>query len=171
MLTQPGEGYTMGRKTRLPSPALVVACLALIVALTGTAVAAGIVANARHANKADVAVRALDADKVGGKTAVQIAAAGAAAGAQLAGPASTAAGLITVKSTQWTFAAGGAGDVAVACDTGQKAIAGGFEDPGGFAHPRDTRPSADGAAWHVYVTVSPNAPSEQSGTVDAVCLE
>src|SRR5438132_704990 len=66
----------MIRKLRLPSPALVVACIALIVALSGTAVAAGIVANARHANKADLATRALNADKVGGKTAVQIAASG-----------------------------------------------------------------------------------------------
>src|SRR5690349_19047506 len=109
------------RKLRLPSPAFVVACLALVVALSGTAVAAGIVANARHANKADLALRAVNADKVGGKTAVQIAAAGAQAGAQLPGPASSIAGLVTVKSAPWTLGPNGQSDIVVMCDAGQKA--------------------------------------------------
>ena len=50
-------------KRALPSPALVIACIALVVSLSGTAVAAGIVANARHANRADLAARALNSDK------------------------------------------------------------------------------------------------------------
>ena len=50
---------------RLPSPAMVVAMLALLVALSGTAVAAGIVP------KAKVALNSL---KLQGKTAAQVAA-------------------------------------------------------------------------------------------------
>src|SRR5437773_8427069 len=57
-------GTPMSERTRraLPSPALVIACIALVVSLSGTAVAAGIVANARHANRADLAARALNSD-------------------------------------------------------------------------------------------------------------
>ncbi len=121
----------MKRKLRLPSPALIVACLALVVALSGTAVAAGIVANARHANKADLATRALNADKVGGKTPVQIAAAAAQAGAQLPGPASTAAGLLVVKTQSGgQVAAQRNGTFAISCDTGAKIMGAGFSSDG-----------------------------------------
>ena len=120
----------------MPSPALVISCVALVVALSGTAVAAGIVANARHANKADLAARALNSDKLQGRTAVQIAVAGAQAGAQLPGPASSVDDLVTVKSATWSFAPGAEGDVAVSCDPGQKAVSGGWDDPGGRARSR-----------------------------------
>jgi len=121
----------MIRKLRLPSPALVVACIALIVALSGTAVAAGIVANARHANKADLATRALNADKVGGKTAVQIAAAGAEAGAQLPGPASTAAGLVTGKTQSGgQIAAQQSATLVISCDGGAKIMGAGVSSDG-----------------------------------------
>ena len=56
------------RRTRLPSPSLVLATVALFVALTGGATAAGIVAYAKHAGTAD------NAKHLGGKTAAQIAA-------------------------------------------------------------------------------------------------
>ncbi len=116
---------------RLPSPALVVACLALVVALSGTAVAAGIVANARHANKADLALRAINADKVGGKTALQIAAAGAQAGAQLPGPASSAAGLVTVKTQSGgQVAAQHDQTFVISCDSGAKIMGAGFSSDG-----------------------------------------
>ena len=161
----------MSRSFKLPSPALVISCLALIVALSGTAVAAGIVPNARHANKADLATRALNADKLAGKTAVQIAAAGAEAGAQLPGPASSVAGLVTVKTATWTFGADGHGDVVVTCDAGQKAIGGGWDDPGGWGHPWDTRPTPDGAGWRIFVTVGQNAPGQQTGTAYAICVK
>ena len=158
-------------KTALPEPALVIACVALIVSLSSTAVAAGIVANARHANRADVATRALNADKVQGRTAVQIAVAGAQAGAQLAGPASTAADLVTVKTAAWSLPPGGGGDVAVACDSGQKPISGGWDDPGGWGSVRESRPGLDGASWRLHMTVSAAAPGAQTGTVYALCLE
>jgi hypothetical protein len=160
-----------GIKRALPSPALVVACTALIVSLSGTAVAAGIVANARHANNADVAKRALTSDKLQGKTATEIATAGAQAAAQLPGPASTVAGLITVKSAPWSFGPNGQGDVTATCDAGQKAVAGGWDDPNGWGHPWDTRPTPDGSGWQIFVTVSQNAPGPQSGSVYAICIK
>jgi hypothetical protein len=59
---------------RLPSPALVIAVLALFVALGGTAVAAGVVPLAKRALTADKAKVADNAKKLGGKTPRQIAA-------------------------------------------------------------------------------------------------
>ena len=55
-------------KIRLPSPAMIVALLALFVALGGTAVAAGVVPVAKRALVAD------NAKKLNGLTAAQIAA-------------------------------------------------------------------------------------------------
>jgi hypothetical protein len=54
--------------SRLPSPSLVLSVVALFVALSGVATAAGIVAYAKHAGTAD------NAKHLGGKTAAQIAA-------------------------------------------------------------------------------------------------
>ena len=76
----------MRKRLRLPSPATVLASIALFVALTGTAVAAGIVAKAKFA---------LNAGKLQGNTAAQVAA--------LPGPASSAASLVTVKSSAFTL--------------------------------------------------------------------
>jgi len=138
----------MERKLRLPSPALVVACLALVVALSGTAVAAGIVANARNANKADLALRAINADKVGGKTALQIAAAGAQAGAQLPGPASTAAGLVVVKTQSGgQVAASHSGTFVISCDAGAKIMGAGFSSDGPVINV-DSYPTSD-TTWTV----------------------
>ena len=121
----------MGRTLRLPSPALVVACAALTVALSSTAIAAGIVANARHANKADLATRALDADRLAGKTAVQIAVAGARAGAQLPGPASTAAELVTLKTqTGAQIAPQQTTTLTISCDSGARVMGAGFTADG-----------------------------------------
>ena len=84
-----------GRK--MPSPALVIAVLALFVSLSGTAVAAGVVPLAKRALTAD------NSKKLGGQTADSI----AASAAQRPGPASSAAGLFTVKSTAWSLGPGG----------------------------------------------------------------
>jgi hypothetical protein len=142
----------------LPSPALVVALMALFISLGGTAVAAGIV---------PLAKRALVADKLanGGANALLSRA------AQAPGPASSAAGLVTVKSAPWSLAPGTAADFAVMCDSGQKAVAGGFEDPNGYAHSWDSRPTSDGAGWRIFVSVARDASAGQSGTVQAICLK
>jgi hypothetical protein len=144
----------------MPSPALVVAVTALFVSLGGTAIAAGVVPLAKRALVADNAM------KVGGQTPSAI----VANAARQPGPASSAAGLVTVKTSQWSLAADGHADVAVLCDSGQKAIGGGYDDPGGYAFAWDTRPTGDGAGWRVHLDLSEKAPSQQSGLVYAICL-
>ena len=142
------------RKLRLPSPAMVVACLALFVAMSGTAIAASPVAKR--------ALFANNAGKLQGRTATQV--------AELPGPASTAAGLVSIKTATWTLAPDGESDFSVACDSGKKAVGGGWDDPGAWAHAWDDRPSPDGSAWRMYIDVSRLAPSAQSGTLYVVCV-
>ena len=57
------------------------------------------------------------------------------------------------------------------CDAGQKAVGGGWEDPGGYAHAWDTRPTPDLSGWKTFFNLSSNAPGTQSGSVYAVCLK
>jgi hypothetical protein len=145
-----------------PSPALIVATAALFVALGGTA---GAVVNAA----VPLAKRALVADnakKLGGMTSAQI----ATQAAKTPGPASSAAGLVSVKTGSWSLGPNGESDFTIACDAGQKAIGGGWDDPGGFGHGWDDRPMSDGSAWRVYMTMADNAPGTQSGGLYAVCL-
>jgi hypothetical protein len=152
-------------RLRLPSPALAVALLALFVALSGTAVAAGVVPLAKRALTADKAKVAETANRLGdGQSAALVQRA-----AQTPGPASSAAGLVTTKAAAWSLGPSGDNDFAVTCDAGQKAISGGFDDPGGWAHSWDSRPSSDGRSWRIYLTVG-SAPSTQTGTIFAVCL-
>lgn len=149
-------------RLKRPSPAFVVAMVALFVALGGTA---GAVVTAA----VPLAKRALVADnakKLGGQSPSQI----AAQAAQAPGPASTAAGLVTVKSGAWSLGPDGNADFTVTCDSGQKAIGGGWDDPNGYAHAWDDRPASDAAGWRVYITVDDMAPGAQSGGLYAVCL-
>lgn len=146
---------------RLPSPALVVALIALFVSLGGTAVAAGIVPLAKRALVADVAKK-LD----NGGTASIVRQASAAPG-----PASSAAGLVTVKTVPWSVGPGAYNDFVVMCDAGQKAVSGGWEDPAGWAHSWDSRPTGDGGGWRTYVTVGKDAPGAQTGTLYTICVK
>jgi hypothetical protein len=170
------------RIARLPSPAMAVALLALFVALSGTAFAVGsaIVPLAKRALTADNAKVAMlakqatiadNAKKVGGKDAAALAAEAVAQAAKSPGPASTAAGLITIKTAPWSVGPSSQGDFVVTCDAGAKAVSGGWEDPGGWGHPWDTRPTPDGTGWRTVVSVNTQAPGVQSGTVYAVCLK
>src|SRR5512134_2565008 len=117
----------MDRRTmKRPSAALVVAMIALFVALGGTA---GAVVTAA----VPLAKRALVADnakKLNGLTANQIgtaaAAAGAAASATVPGPASTASGLVATKTVSFSLGAGAEGPFTATCDSGSKAVGGGF---------------------------------------------
>jgi len=128
---------------------MVVAMLALLVALSGTAVAAGIVP------KAKVALNAL---KLQGKTAAQVAA--------LAPAPTSVGGLVTIKTASWSLGAGGVNDFTVACDSGKKAVAGGFD---GLALGFQSRPGSDGASWKVTLGNLSDS-SSSSGTLYAVCL-
>jgi hypothetical protein len=150
------------RKSRRPSAAIVVAAISLFVALSGTA-------NAVVSAAVPLAKRALTADnakKLGGQSAAQI----AAQAAEQPGPASTAAGLVTVKTGSWSLGTGAQGDFTISCDPGQKAVGGGWDDPGGWAHGWDDRPTTDGSGWRVFVTMSSVAPGTQNGGLYAVCL-
>jgi len=140
---------------------MVIALLALFIALGGTAVAAGIVPLAKRALVADNAL------KLDGKApAAVIANAG-----NLPSPANTAAGLVTIKGGTWSLGPGGWSDYTITCDTGQKAVSGGWDDPVGWAHEWDSRPSPDGGSWRLAMSVSANAPGAQTGGLYAVCLK
>lgn len=162
-----------GKLHKRPSPALVVAVVALFVALGGTA---GAVVNAA----VPLAKRALLADnakKLGGQTSAQIAAAGAKAGAALAlsqSPAgarasSTATGLVVIKSQ-------GAGQIpagnslttlGVACDAGGKIVGGGMSSDGAIVT-FDSYPKND-TTWEV---VAGNSGSGAANvTAYAICLK
>jgi hypothetical protein len=142
----------MFRRIPHPSPALVVALVALFVALSGTAVAATIVA---HAKLAD------NATKLQGKSAAQV--------AQLAPAPASLGGYLTVKSAPWSLNAGQASNFTAVCDAGQKAISGGFDNPQGFGFNVDTRPTPDGGGWQILMVNASNT-AGASGSIYAVCL-
>jgi len=160
-MTDPAERrrWKLGR----PSPALVVALLALFVSLSGTAVAAGVVPLAKHALTANTAVTAKTAQtaqnalKLGGLTAPQV-------GALASGPT------IYVKTQPWVVAAGSdPQDFTTTCDTGEHVISGGFDNPDGNALLDGSHPSADGLSW--VVNLGDLAPSDDAGgTLYAVCM-
>jgi hypothetical protein len=150
-------------RVRRPSPAMVVALMALFVALSGTAVAAGVVPLAKRALTAD------NAKKLGGKTGAQIVAAGAA----LPGPAASAAGLVSVQPGTFSLAAATStnsptGTFTVTCPAGSKAVSGGFsgqQDVASF----DTAISADGATFSILLVNFD--PAAASGNLYAVCVK
>jgi hypothetical protein len=136
---------------RLPSPALVIACLALLVSVSGTAVAA-----------TPVVKRALFADnaaKVQGKTAAQLAA--------LPSPSSSAAGLLSSKTQADSLAPGSEREFVVGCDAGKKIVSGGFSSDGAVLA-WDSRPMSD-STWGIYLG---NISSSRAAAVSlyAVCL-
>jgi hypothetical protein len=162
------------RRIPRPSAALVVASLALAVALSGTAVAAGIVPLAKRALSADNAKHALIADtskKLGPQSTADIVKQAVSQASEAPGPASSAAGLVAIKTIPWSLAPNGQSDFTATCDSGQKVIAGGWEDPEGWGHEWDSRPLSDGSGWKIFITVSQNAPTTQTGTVYAICLK
>lgn len=156
-----------GRLTR-PSPALVVAMAALFLALGGTA---GAVVTAT----VPLAKRALVADnakKLNGVTAGQLGSAAVAvalkespAGAR---PASSAASLLSVKTSTASLQAGGEGEFTVTCDAGQRVAGGGFASDGAvFSF--DSAP-ASASAWKVYLANGSDT-NAANITLYATCLK
>lgn len=141
-------------RIRHPSPALVISVLALFVSLSGTAVAAGVVPMAKKALFAN------NAGKLKGKTLAQVAA--------LPGPANKAAALVSVTSTPFSLGVSEERDFTVQCASGTKAISGGYTSPNTVLA-FDSRPSADGAGWGVYLVNLSNS-AAGAGAVYAVCL-
>jgi hypothetical protein len=135
----------------LPKPATVLAAVALFVALSGTAVAAGIVAKAKFA---------LNAGKLQGQTAAQVAA--------QPGPASTAAGLVATRTASISVAAQDADQFTASCQSGEKAVGGGYTSNGATVLAQSA-PTSDGASWQVVVLNIGN--SSASGTAYAVCVK
>jgi hypothetical protein len=146
-------------RLRFPSPALVIAVLALFVALSGTAVAAGVVPLAKRALTAD------NAKKVGGQTAGQISAAAAAQ----PGPASSAAGLTSIRSAPVSIGAQAVSPATVACAAGEKASGGGFALASGAPVLISSAPTSDGSGWTVLVLNVGNGGA--TGNAYAVCVK
>ena len=156
-----------GIRTRRPSAALVVAMVALFVALGGTA---GAVVTAA----VPLAKRALVADnakKLEGQSLAQLTARTAQAvqaAAAAPGPASTASGLVTTKTATGQIAAGGAQSFSVACDAGQKVLAGGFSSDK-VVLALDSYPSSD-TAWSFFLGNLEDA-SAAGVSLYATCLK
>jgi hypothetical protein len=158
-----------------PSPALVIAVLALFVSLSGTAVAAGIVPLAKralNADKAKVANRAKVADtakvadnakKVGGQTAAGI----ITQAAQTPGPASSAAGLLSIKQATDSIAPSSGREIVIACDAGKKVVSGGWSTTTD-AFGLDSRPISD-SAWSIWLG-NGSTTAAAPVTLYAVCI-
>jgi hypothetical protein len=164
------------RRLKLPSPAMTVALVALFVALSGTAFAVGnvIVPHARFAdraktaNTAKVATTAKNALKLNGQTSAALVSQAVSQASAAPGPASTAASLVSTKTAPFSIAVGALANASVSCDTGQKALGGGFSSPQ-LLFSFSSSLSADGATWtvqllNVDVTTA-------TGTVYAACLK
>jgi hypothetical protein len=170
-------------KFKLSGPAFVLALIALFVALSGGAVAAGIVPLARHAITAGTAGNAL---KLGGKTRAQLAQsfrgargpqglrgpAGAAGPAGPAGPAgSSPAAAVSVHTTAYTLGAGANQTFVASCGAGQKAIGGGYDsDSASAVINLDLKPTAADDGWSILLANQDKNNVPHSGTVYAVCL-
>ncbi len=152
-------------RMKRPSPAFVVAMVALFVALGGTA---GAVVNAA----VPLAKRALVADnakKLGGQTSAQIVSRAASQAASAPGPASTAAGLVTtVSQSVGTFAPGFEAAVSVVCASGKKVIGGGFSSDGAVYN-LDSHPAND-TTWRLYLVNGDETQPAPNTTVYAVCI-
>ncbi len=157
-----------GLKMRRPSPALVVATVALFVALGGTA-------GAVVTQAVPLAKRALvaeNAKKLGGQTAAQVSAQAvkaAQAAAAAPGPASTAAGLVSTKTQSASISADDAQLYKISCDAGQKVIGGGFSSDGPIQEFVESRPEND-TTWSIGL-INFDSSAGHSITLYAVCLK
>lgn len=175
---------------KLPSPATVIASIALLISLSGTAIAAGAVPLAKKAlfannagklqgkTAAQVAAITGPADTLNGKTADEIAATpgpgtnlegkSLADVAAMPGPASTAASLVSVATAPFNIGADAEGPFSVSCPAGTKVVSGGFTTTG-VVIAADTHPTAD-TTWTIYL-VNLSSSQGASGTLSAVCLK
>jgi hypothetical protein len=142
--------------------------VALFVALGGTAgaVVTAAVPLAKRALVSDNAkkLNGITAGQLGG-AAVQVALKESPPGAR---PASTAASLLTVKTSPTTLPAGGQGEFTVTCDAGQRVAGGGFSSDGDVFN-FDSSP-ANQSAWRLYLVNGSDA-SPANVTLYATCLK
>jgi hypothetical protein len=157
-----------GKLMKRPSPALVVATIALFVALGGTAgaVVTAAVPLAKRAFVSD------NAKKLNGFTANQIATASVAVALKESPPgaraAASAAGLVSTKTATGSLAADGQGEFTVACDSGQKAVGGGFSSDGSVFN-YDSYPASDGT-WKLYLA-NGSSTAAANVTLYATCIK
>jgi hypothetical protein len=159
-------------KLRRPSPALVVAVVALFMSVSGTAYAAGVVPLAKRALFAN------NAGKLQGKTVRQIADIPGSATdlnglveedlAAMPSPASTASALVTVNTAPFALAPGEQKDFSAQCPGNAKALSGGFTSPNHVLS-EDSRPTPSGNGWTLYL-VNMSSGSSATGDVQVVCL-
>ena len=142
----------MLKRLRPPSPATVLATVALFVALGGTAVAAGVVPKAKFA---------LNAAKLQGKSAAQVSA--------LPGPASSASALVATRTTPFSLGASDVKMFSSACQAGEKAVGGGYATLGAVLS-ITSLPSSDGASWQIEL-LNVDKTGGATGNVYAVCLK
>jgi hypothetical protein len=155
------------RKLRLPSPAIVIAAVALLVALSGTALAAQqIVPLAKRALTADKAKVAANAKKLGGQTSAAL----VQRAAQTPGPASTAAGLVIVKNQSAGQIGPSAGKTfSISCDAGQKIMSAGFLSDGPVLIAVGSYPTSDTSWTMGLLNLSDSTPANV--TMHATCLK
>jgi hypothetical protein len=160
--------------------------IALFVALSSTGIAANIVPLAKRALKADRAKVATNALKLNGQTATQIAAIPGPAtdaatlngqtAAQIAatpGPTSSLSGsLFTYRTDSFELSSEGASArTDVKCQTGEKAIAGGWSIDSGLASVTRDSPQADGLGWRFAIFAESGNDLPAIGTVFAICAK
>jgi hypothetical protein len=143
-------------KLRRPSPALVVALVALFMSLSGTAVAAGVVPLAKQA------LFAKNAGKLQGKSARQIAA--------MPGPASSATYLVGQNGEGFALAPGEEKEFTARCPETTKAISGGYKT-------RDNAPVLATAShrgelehWWTFRLMNPSDSTSVTGFMSVLCL-
>jgi hypothetical protein len=168
------------------TPSLVVSMIALLIALSGTGIAATVVPLAKRALSADKAKVATNALKLNGQTATQIAAIPGPAtdattlngqtAAQIAatpGPTSTLAGsLFTIRLFPWSVnLKGDKTDARALCNVGEKVVGGGFDIASGIPVIMYNRPLADGSGWWVQAYQAAEDTSPSNGTAWAVCAK
>ena len=155
-------------RLKRPSPTLVVAMVALFVALGGTA-------GAVVTQAVPLAKRALLADnakKVGGQTPSQIVSQAARQAALSPGPASTAAGIVTVK-TQAVAPLADDDTVhpfRISCESGQKVISGGLYSSNNVIGAYDSYP-ADATTWELTIGHNGSDPAPANVSIYAVCIK
>jgi hypothetical protein len=167
-------------KLRKPTPALVVATIALFVALTGGAFAAEQAIplhakNADHAKVADlakvaavakVATTATNALKLGGKTAAQI-----VASVPAPAPVSSVASLVSSVPVNYSLNATAEQNVTATCPAGSKAMGGGFSNPtNALVLSAGSSPTADGGGWTEDLVNLSDA-TTATGQVFVTCLK
>jgi hypothetical protein len=159
-------------KLRRPSPALVVAVVALFMSISGTAYATGVVPLAKRA------LLAKNALKLQGKSARQVANIPGPATdlegllpediAAMPGPASTASTLVTTNTVPFALAPDEQKDFSAQCPGNSQALSGGFTTPDSVLA-ADTRPTASGTGWTLYL-MNMSGSFSATGNVQVVCL-